>query len=58
MAEESLLRSWRHTPTRAAIEAFVESVTGGGAPGLVPVAELMYQYSVKHDWDTVFADAR
>lgn len=39
MAEESLLRSWRHTPTRAAIETFVQSVTSDGEPSFVPVAE-------------------
>ena len=39
MAEETLLRSWRHTPARAAIETFVQSVTADGEPSLVPVPE-------------------
>jgi hypothetical protein len=36
---EGLLASWRDTPTRAAIIAFVDNVTAEGGPQFVPPAE-------------------
>ena len=39
MVAETLLASWRDTPTRAAIVDFVTVVTGGYSPGSVAPAE-------------------